>query len=58
MPGFWAGFYLVFLCPGCGLVLPMLGSLSVGFGLVVLYRANGPFSMFLGEVLSVWCLLW
>ena len=41
LPGLWAGFYfyLVFLCPGCGLVLSMvgmlvdmLGSLSVGFG--------------------------
>ena len=39
LPGLWAGIYFVFLCPGCGLVLSMvgmlvgmLGSLSVGFG--------------------------
>ena len=47
LPGLWAGFYLVFMCPGCGLglsmvgmLVAMLGSLSVGFGFGGLFRAE------------------
>ena len=53
-------FLFGFLCPGCGLELfmvAMLGSQSLGFGVGGLYRAVGPSPMFLGEVLSVCCLL-
>ena len=54
------GFLFGFLCPGCGLELfmvAMLGSQSVGFGVGGLFRAVAPSPMFLGEVLSVCCLL-
>ena len=64
LPGLWAGFYLVFMCPGCGLglsmvgmLVAMLGSLFVGLVLVVCFGLR-PFPMFLGEVLSVCCPLW
>ena len=66
VPGLWAGFYLVFLCPSCGLELFMVGMMvdMLGYpvcGVWFWWFCIGLmplFPMILGEVMSVCCLLW
>ena len=58
----WSGFLVTFLfwlwlsilCPVCGLLYDWFA----GWQLLILFRADAPFPMFIGEVLSVCRFLW
>ena len=53
-PGCGRVYGLSLLCPGCGLVL--FGWFAIRL-MLVLFRADAPFPIFIGEVLSVFLFL-